>query len=64
VFVVAVAAPLGDTRTPVVLVTVPEILQVGTAVAVKSIPLTVVPLTATVALPGLNAKPAFEGVTV
>ena len=63
----AADAPLRDTVVPAPLpagVTVPEMLNVGTALAVKLTALTFAPLTVTGELAGVNAKPGFEGVTV
>src|SRR5579863_6845210 len=43
---------------------VPEILQVGIAVAVKLIPVRLAPLTVTAWLVGLNVNPLLPGLTV
>jgi hypothetical protein len=44
--------------------TVPEIVPVDTALAVKLTPVASAPLIVTVRLPGVNVNPVFEGVTV
>jgi len=65
--VVPLDAPLRVNSVPVPDadgVTVPEIVQVGAAVAVKVTPVTLAPLTVTGWLVGLNANPVLFGVIV
>jgi hypothetical protein len=65
--VVPLAVPLNVSVVPLPLaagLTVPEMLHVGTGVAVKLTAVTFAPLTVTGALVGLKVKPVFDGVTV
>ena len=65
--VVPLDVPLSVNVVPVPLaagLTVPEMLKVGTAVAVKLTAVTFAPLTVTGWLVGLKVKPVFDGVTV
>ena len=65
--VVLLAAPLSVSVVPVPFaagLTVPEMLHVGMAVAVKLTAVTFAPFTVTGWLVGLNVNPAFDGVTV
>lgn len=65
--VLAVAAPLRARVVPLPLpegVIEPETENVGTAEAVKLIPVMPVPLTVTGWFTGVNEKPSFVGVTV
>ena len=64
---VALPAPVSVTVVPVpeaAGLIVPEMLNVGTLVAVKFTPVTVAPFTVTAALGGAKVKPVFDGVTV